>query len=63
MLIISNRSQRITYSEIKDHLEKATRAAVSNEILLELSSVDPESYKFMRQIKQYVFYLCPSKNP
>ena len=45
MLIISNRCQRITYSEVKDHLEKVTRTVVSDEILLALFSVDQESYK------------------
>ena len=36
MLIISNRCQRMTYSEIKDHLEKVTRTAVSDDIFLAL---------------------------
>ena len=46
MLIISNRCQRMTYSEIKDNLEKVIRTAVNDEILLALFSVVQESYKF-----------------
>ena len=42
MLIISNRCQRMTYSEIKDHLEKVTRTAVSDDIFLALFCVVPE---------------------
>ena len=61
MLIISNRCQRITYSEIKDHLEKVTRTVVSDEILLALFSVDPESYKFY-ETNQTICVLIVSKH-
>ena len=46
MLIISNRCQGITFSDIKDHQEKISKTAVNEEIFLALFSVDQQSYKF-----------------
>ena len=63
MLIISNRCQRMTYSEIKDHLEKVTRTAVSDEILLALFSVVPESYKLYETNKTIGVLIVSKKNP
>ena len=63
MLIISNRCQRITYSEIKDHQEKVTRTAVSDEILLALFSVDPESYKCYETNKTICYLIVCKHKP
>ena len=57
----SNICQGITCSDIKDHLEKNTRTAVSDEIFLALYLVDPESYKFFETNKT-IFVLIESKH-
>ena len=63
MLIISNRSQAITCSEIKDHLEKVTKTAVSDDIFLALFSVDPGAYTFYEKNKTICVQLVSKHRP